>query len=127
MVNISLFIVKFTQCGERNTVLVATCVWKDFSIFTILVYGCNVWGLSAMEYNTLEIVQRNFSKIIQGLPRQTSGSVSLDNINLETIQTYIDKQALFLFGKLCRANTSFYFKRVFIVRIAVYKYKLALK
>ena len=100
--------------------IVATCVWKY-----IILYGCNIWGLSAMEYNTLEIVQRNFFKRIQGLPRQTSGIVALDNINLETIQAYIDKQALFLFGKFCRANTSFYFKRVFIGRLAMYKYECA--
>jgi hypothetical protein len=103
--------------------IVATCVWKNI-ILACSLYGCNVWGqLSAMEYNTLEIVQRNFSKRIQGLPKQTSGIVALDNINLETIQAYIDKQALFLFGKLCRANTGFYFKRVFIGRLTMYKYE----
>ncbi len=67
-----------------------------------------------------------FPKEYRTYPRQTSGIVALDNINLETIQAYIDKQALFLFGKLCRANTSFYVKRVFIGRLAMYKYECTL-
>jgi len=85
------------------------------------LYGCNVWRqLPLKVYEMLEVIQRYFSKKIQGLPKQTASLVSLDNLKLRTIQAYIDKQALLLLGRLCRSSCGYYFKQLFIGRLAQY-------
>jgi hypothetical protein len=101
---------------------IAACrIWNRV-ILPCALYGCNVWNtLSRKEYEMFESVQRYFCKKIQGFPICTASPVVADALGLISVQCYIDRACLLLFRRLCRLNSSFALKSVFISRITKYE------
>ena len=92
-------------------------IWKRVILPTAL-YGCDIWGfLTSIELNMLESTQRYFSRFIVGLDKRSPTDSCVSNLGLWSIEGYIDKLKLLLFGRLCRANVSTTHKQLFTFRV----------
>ena len=82
------------------------------------LYGCELWGnLSQSDSLLLERSQRLCIKSMQNMNRNTRTYVALSLFGTSSLKYVIHKRKLTLFGQLCRLDTFYAAKRLFLYRI----------
>ena len=92
------------------------------------LYSCELWNnLTPKTVSELEVAHRFCIKFCQGLPRLTRTDVALGLVGISSIEAYIDMQKLNFLGILCRADSSFIVKYLFLYRLHQYKLQCRVK
>ena len=82
------------------------------------LYGCELWGnLSQSDSLLLERSHRLCIKSMQNMDRNTRTCVALSLFGTSSLKYVIHKRKLTLFGQLCRLDTFYAAKRLFLYRI----------
>ena len=86
------------------------------------LYGCENWsGLTSVELLTLERAHRFCIKRMQSLSMYTRTDIALGLLAIFPIEVEIDLRKLVLFGQLCRLNSNFWAKTMFLNRLTSFK------
>lgn len=100
--------------------LSSVIVWQRV-ILPSALYGCELWGqLARQDTETLERTQRHFARYVQGIDKRSPIESTTSTLGLLLICSYIHKQRLFLFGRLCRTPPSSFHKHLFLSQISQY-------
>ena len=85
-------------------------------------YACENWAsLSPAELITLERGHRFCIKHMQSLGVYTRTDIALGLLGMFPIEAEIDLRKLILFGQLCRLNTRFWGKTLFLIRLSSFQ------
>ncbi|MCG8077812.1 MAG: hypothetical protein JAY75_16450 [Candidatus Thiodiazotropha taylori] len=86
------------------------------------LYGCEHWNsLTPTEILTLERAHRFCIKQMQSLGIRTRTDVALGLLAFLPIEVEIELKKLILFGQLCRLNSNFWARTLFLNRLTTYK------
>ena len=102
--------------GKINP-LTAVKLYKVITLPSAL-FGCEVWtGLSHVEKDMLERLQRFCVKVIQNLPRQTRSNICCQMLGLHSVEGYIDNIKLKFFRRVITLKSSCTSKQILLRRI----------
>ena len=91
----------------------------DSIVLPKALYGCELWcSLRQSDILALERSHRLCLKTIQGVSRSTRTCVALSLIGSTSLEYEVQKRKGILFGQLCRLDTFFAVKRLFLYRLA---------
>ena len=86
------------------------------------LYGCENWSaLTSAELLTLERAHRFCIKRMQSLNMHTRTDIALGLLAMFPLEDEIDIRKLVLFGQLCRLNSNFWVKTMFLNRLTSFK------
>ena len=90
----------------------------DSVVLPKALYGCELWcSLCQSDLIILERSHRLCIKTIQGIGKYTRTCVALGLIGAVSVECEIEKRKGILFGQLCRLDTRFAVKRLFLYRL----------
>ena len=106
------------RCGNLDP-SVCCKIWNRM-ILPCSLYGCEFYfNPSKSDILLLERVQRYFARYILGFCQRTSSVTLGYSLCLMPLETYIEKQKLNLFGRLCNSNDTGILKFIFWRRLAM--------
>ena len=100
--------------------LISLKLWRTIGMEKLL-YGCELWRLNGMLTKQLEKVQNQIIRIIQGFLPGTSGTACRGLLGIWNIKAEIDKQKLYLLGRIIRSSDFREHKRIFKRRFIRWK------
>ena len=109
-----------TTCGLHPNGINPISAMKLYTSVVLpkALYSCELWNnINSKAMSELEIAHRFCIKFCQGLPKLTRTDVALGLIGISSLEAYIDMQKLNFLGILCRADSTFIVKYLFIYRL----------
>ena len=104
----ALYNIEFNPRGM--SALTNCSIWKHIILPTAL-YACEIWSpITKYELELLEVTQRYFTRFILQFFRRSPIESCNANVGLWSIEGFVDKMKLLLFGRLCRANSGYVFQ-----------------
>jgi hypothetical protein len=100
--------------------LTAAKLYKNI-VLPRALYGCELWcNISKPEMNLIERSHRMCIKCIQQFPKRTATVIALSMMGVTSIEGQINRKKLIFLGRLCRLNSKYASKRVFLMRLCTY-------
>ena len=109
------------SCGFSEMALHALTLKRIYKSVVLprALYGSELWSnLSQNDIMLLERSHRLCIKTMQNMDRNTRTCVALSSIGIMSLNYMIVKRKLTLFGQLCRLDTSYAAKRLFLYRLS---------
>ena len=90
-----------------------------------ILYDCELWNhTNNKDYRRLNTLQHGIIKQILGLQKLTRSDICEQLLNMLPISAEIDYRKFLFLGRLCRMNTDYLSKKVFIYCLLSFLYQL---